>query len=97
MGGHYAGALAYADDITLISPSMTSLRKMSSICEQYASEYDSLFNRSLSRLLFFKGRYCNVSTFGIVVCGQLVEMSDTAVHLGHTITDTDTDTEISLF
>ena len=54
MGGHYAGALAYADDITLISPSMTGLRKMSSICEQYASEYDSLFNRSLSRLLFSK-------------------------------------------
>ena len=25
MGGHYAGALAHADDITLISPSMTGL------------------------------------------------------------------------
>ena len=44
MGGHYACALAYADDITLISPSMTGLRKMSSICEQYASAYDILFN-----------------------------------------------------
>ena len=43
MGGHYGGALAYADDITLISPSMTGLRKMSSICEQFASEYDILF------------------------------------------------------
>ena len=43
MGGHYGDALAYADDITLISPSMTGLRKMSSICEQYASEYDILF------------------------------------------------------
>ena len=32
MGGHYADSLAYADDITLISPStcMTGLRKMSS-------------------------------------------------------------------
>ena len=46
MGGHYAGALAYADDIILISPSMTGLWKMSSICEQYASEYDILFNGS---------------------------------------------------
>ena len=27
MGGHYAGALAYADDFRLISPSMTGLRK----------------------------------------------------------------------
>ena len=56
MVGHYAGALAYADDITLISPSMTGLRKMSSICEQYASEYDILFTGSKSKLLFFKGR-----------------------------------------
>ena len=91
MGGHYAGALAYADDITLMSPSMTGLRKMSSICEQYASEYDILFNGSKSKLLFFKGRCCNVSTLGIVVCGQLFEMSDTAVHLGHTITSNDRD------
>ena len=45
MGGHTADTLVYADDITLISPStcMTGLRKMSSICEQYASEYDILF------------------------------------------------------
>ena len=43
MGGHYAGALAYVDDITLISPRMTGLRKMSCICEQYDSGYDILF------------------------------------------------------
>ena len=86
MGGHYAGALAYADDITLISPSMTGLRKMSSICEQNASEYDILFNGSKSKLLFFYRCCCNVSTLSIAVCAQLVEMSDTAVHLGHTIT-----------
>ena len=91
MGGHYAGALTYADEITLMSPSMTGLRKMSSICEQYASEYDILFNGSKSKLLFFKGRCCNVSTLSIVVCGQLVEMSDTSVHLGHTITSNDRD------
>ena len=38
MGGHYDGDLAFADDTTLLSPSMTGLRKMSSICEQYASD-----------------------------------------------------------
>ena len=70
---------------------MTGLRKMSSICEQYASEYDILFNGSKSKLLFFKGCCCNVSTLGIVVCGQLVDMSDTAVYLGYTITSIDRD------
>ena len=29
MGGHYAGALAYADDITLISPSVAETRQHS--------------------------------------------------------------------
>ena len=91
MGGHCAGALAYADDITLTSPSMTGLRKISSICEQYASEYNILFNGSKSKLLFFKGRCCNVSTLSIVVSGQLFEMSDAAVYLGHTITSNDRD------
>ena len=83
-GRTHAGALVYADDITLISPSMTGLRKMSSICEQYAFVYDILFNGSKRKLLFFKDHCCNVSTLSIAVCGQLVEMSDTAVHLGHT-------------
>ena len=95
MGGHYAGAIAYADDITLISPGINDLRKISSICEQYASEYDILFNGRKSKLLFFKGHCCNVSTLGIVVCGQLVEMSDTAVHLGHTTCITSNDRDIS--
>ena len=68
MGGHYAGALAYADDITLILPSMTGLRKMSSICELYASVNNILFSGSNNMLLFFKGSCCNVSTLGIVIC-----------------------------
>ena len=62
---------------------------MCSICEQYASEYDILFNGSKSKLLFFYGRCCNVSALSIVICGQLVEMSNTAAHLGHTITSND--------
>ena len=72
-------------------PDQIGLRKMSSICEQYASEYGILFNGSKSKLLFFKGRCCNVSTLGIFVCSQLVEMLDTAVHLSHTITSNDRD------
>ena len=40
---------------------------------------------------FSKDRCCNVSTLSIVVCDQLVEISDTAVHLGHTITSNDRD------
>ena len=52
MGGHYAGALAYADDITLISPSMTGLRKMSSICEAiHRNACDKIHINTCSMLL----------------------------------------------
>ena len=44
MGGHFTGALAYTDDITLLSPSMSGLRTLSKVCEEYATEFDVAFN-----------------------------------------------------
>ena len=39
VGASYAGAFGYADDIALVAPSLQSLRKMISICEQYAKTH----------------------------------------------------------
>ena len=44
IGGHYTGTLAYADDITLLSPSMSWLRTVSKVCEEYATDFDVIFN-----------------------------------------------------
>ena len=44
MDVHFSGALAYADDITLLSPSMSGLRTLSQVCEEYATEFDVTFN-----------------------------------------------------
>ena len=44
MGGHFTGALAYADDITLLSPSMSGVRVLSKVCEEYATDLDVIFN-----------------------------------------------------
>ena len=54
MGGVYAGALAYADDLMLLSPSVSALRKIANICQNYAQEYDIKFNGSKSQLIIFK-------------------------------------------
>ena len=43
MGGQFTGALAYADDITLLSPSMSGLRTLSTVCEEYETEFDVTF------------------------------------------------------
>ena len=56
MGGLFTGALAYADDITLLSASMSGLKTLSKVCEEYATEFDVTFNGKTSQLLFFRGR-----------------------------------------
>ena len=44
-GGHFAGALCYADDIVLLAPSASALRRMLSICESYyATSHGLIFD-----------------------------------------------------
>ena len=47
-GGHirhiFMGALSYADDITLLSPSLRCLNEMFHICSIYADNFDITFN-----------------------------------------------------
>ena len=56
--------------------------------EEYATEFDVTFNGK-KKLLFFRGRECVFSNLNIYVCGQLVDMCDSATHLGHFISSTD--------
>ena len=36
----FVGALGYADDVTLMSPSIRGLKQMGNICETFAMEYE---------------------------------------------------------
>ena len=65
MGCRFTGALAYADNITLLAPCKSALSIMIDVCVQYAAEFDILFNGSKIKLLFFKGRYASAITSGI--------------------------------
>ena len=67
---------------------------MINVCEQYAAEFDILFNGSKSKLLFFKGRYASAITSGIMVNGEIVHISDNAVLLGYNISTSDRDSMI---
>ena len=52
-GQHFCGAAGYADDIILLCPTRSGLRKMIEVCEKYAKVHDVLFNRSKSKLLVY--------------------------------------------
>ena len=40
----FVGALCYADDVTLLSPSIRGLNAMISLCEVFAKNFDITFN-----------------------------------------------------
>ena len=53
IGGHFVGALAYADDVTLVVPSQSGIRTLISVCEQFALDYDITFNCTKCKLIYF--------------------------------------------
>ena len=44
IAGHWLGALALADDLILLSPSVQGLQELVSICEKHAKETDLVFS-----------------------------------------------------
>ena len=74
IGLNFVSALAYADDIVLVAPTPTATRKMLTICDEYAADYDIMFNpdkskflvkASRKRLLFIK--ICALVDFLLVI------------------------------
>ena len=40
----FLDVFGYADDLTLLGPSLAGLKQMLNVCEDYAKEYNILFN-----------------------------------------------------
>ncbi|KAG1714420.1 DNA-directed RNA polymerase III subunit RPC1 [Nymphon striatum] len=95
MGSYFVGCLAYADDLTLIAPSKKALQILIDICEEYASEFDVLFNGSKSQFMIFRGRECKVDNCSIFVNKEAVSNVRSAMHLGHKISTDNKDCTIS--
>ena len=85
MDSRFTGALAYADDITLLAPCKSTLSILISVCEDYAAEFDIIVNGSKSKLLYFKGRSSTMVPSGVLVNGEIVAIFDKTVHFGHTM------------
>ena len=56
IGNNFCIAVAYADDLLLLSPTVTGMKRMLSICETYANDHKILFNAKKSQVLFFPGK-----------------------------------------
>jgi len=53
IGLHFVGALAYADvdDLVLLAPTASAMRKLLAICDDYARQYSISFNALKSKCM----------------------------------------------
>jgi len=60
IGSNFVGALAYADDIVLVSPTPSAMRKLLAVCDYFAYQYNIVFNASKSKFLIIvpRSRHC---------------------------------------
>jgi hypothetical protein len=59
IGQMFTVALAYADDLVLLAPTASAMRRMLAICEDYAAEFQVSFNADKTKWMTFapKRRY----------------------------------------
>jgi len=86
----YFLALINADDIVLISPTPFAMRRLLSICDDYALQYDIIFNASKSKFLVIvasKWRCLsnNMNKCVFFIGGKPIEKVVSYPHLGHLI------------
>src|SRR5664279_3319090 len=63
IGLFFVGALAYADDLVLIAPSASAMRRMLQICDEYAVQYNVLFNAEKSKSLCYQESVAYQNTY----------------------------------
>ena len=83
MGGTFIGAVSYADDVSLITPSFRSAQITLNVCSAFADEFHLLFNGAKSHALVF-----GASTFparSLFLNGSTIPYAASALHLGHMI------------
>ncbi len=50
---HFIGALAFADDLNLLAPTLSGLAILTDVCEKYANEFNVKFNGLKRRYFYF--------------------------------------------
>lgn len=89
IGSLFLAALAYADDIVLLAPTASAMRRLLAVCDDFASSYNVVFNASKSKCIYFSARRlkstANVITPSFFIGGNAIEKADQWLHLGHII------------
>jgi hypothetical protein len=89
IGHKFVGCLAYADDLTLLSPSITGLKQMIAVCESFSREYHVTFNSKKSMCMCIGSNTLPGAV--IHVNGSPIQWKDSVKHLGNIVNSSLTD------
>jgi hypothetical protein len=84
IGDHFLGSLAYADDLTILSPTAKGLQEQLAICEQYGAEYGMTYNPVKSNCVLFSKK--KKTPPNLTLNGSVLQWSDNIKHLGNMLT-----------
>ena len=93
IGGVFAGAVGYADDLLLLAPSRSGMQKMLGICEQYDLETNLQYSthpdpvKSKSKCIFMTGHMKVNKPVNLKLYGDDLPFVKTANHLGHQLSE----------
>jgi len=63
IGRVFVGALVYADDIVLLSPTASGMRTLLHVCDVFANDFSVVFNAAKSKCLWFRTRRISASYY----------------------------------
>ena len=81
MNNIFRGAPSYADDITLICPSICGINNKIDICCEYAKEYDITYNPTKTLGIKYVDKV-ELNEY-VVMNGNIIEWADNVRHLGN--------------
>ena len=85
IGHEFMGAFGYADDVTLMAPTLRGLQTLLKVCEDFAAKNDVLFNETKTMNIAFNKKGV-VPRYQVSLNGKLIKWQTQVKHLGNVLT-----------
>ena len=88
IGDYFYGAISYADDLCILSPTIAGLQEMLNVCTNYGKEYDVMFNPKKTQCLKFSKNSSKDTNIYVKLCDQQLSWVNSFKYLGNWVSNT---------
>lgn len=81
VGNQFYGAIGYADDLTLLAPTVSGLSKMIKVCEDFSNEYNVKYNPDKTVCMLFSKK--DQPDFNVALNGKRLSWVKNTKYLGN--------------